>query len=160
MIDIEKVEYLVKLLKEKDFHISACESCTGGMFISTIIDVTGSSAVVNESYITYSNEAKVRLLGVSSETLETYGAVSHETAFEMAKGLYEKIDSDVVVSITGLAGPDGGTIEKPVGLCFIGINIKGNIKVFKINNSGTRFEIREKTVLYCIEELKILLEEL
>ncbi len=160
MIDIKKVEHLVKLLKEKGFHISACESCTGGMFISSIIDVSGSSAVVNESYITYSNEAKERLLGVSSKTLETYGAVSSETAFEMAKGLYEKIDTDVAVSITGLAGPDGGTIEKPVGLCFIGINIKGNIKVFKINNSGTRFEIREKTVLYCIDELITLLEEL
>lgn len=159
LINYENQETLVNSLQKKNYIISACESCTGGMFISSIIDVSGSSNVVNESYVTYSNEAKSRILGVSSKTLETHGAVSFETAFEMAEGLYKKIDTNIAVSITGIAGPNGGTPQKPVGLVYYGICINGLTKVFKIHNSGSRSEVREKTVNAVINHVLNLLKE-
>ncbi len=157
-IDYEKQNYLVELLKKNKYTISCAESCTGGMFISSIIDISGTSSIVNESYITYSNESKEKILGVKKATLETKGAVSYETAFEMSKGLYEKTKANITVSITGIAGPDGGTKDEPVGLVYIGIGINGNIKVFKTVNDGNRLEVRQKTVMQTIDKLIKLLE--
>ncbi len=157
-IDYEKQNYLVELLKENKYTISCAESCTGGMFISSIIDISGTSSIVNESYITYSNESKEKLLGVKKDTLESKGAVSYETAFEMSKGLYEKTKANITVSITGIAGPDGGTKDKPVGLAYTGIGINGNIEVFKTVNDGNRLEVRQKTVMQTIDKLIKLLE--
>ena len=107
-------------LMAKNITISSAESCTGGMFAEKLTSVPGISAVFGRSFVTYSNEAKEEILGVKKETLEKHGAVSEETAMEMAKGLRKVSGSRICVSVTGVAGPDGGTPEKPVGLVFIG----------------------------------------
>jgi nicotinamide-nucleotide amidase len=109
-----------KHLKERRFTISAAESCTGGLVSDRIVSVPGSSDYFLGGVVSYSNEAKMSLLGVSQETLNTYGAVSHETAVEMAVDAKEKFKSDIAISTTGIAGPTGGTPEKPVGLVYIG----------------------------------------
>ncbi|MBQ2678247.1 MAG: competence/damage-inducible protein A [Firmicutes bacterium] len=107
-------------LMERNITISSAESCTGGMFAEKLTSVPGISAVFGRSFVTYSNEAKEEILGVKKETLEQHGAVSEETAMEMAKGLRKVSGSRICVSVTGVAGPDGGTPEKPVGLVYIG----------------------------------------
>jgi nicotinamide-nucleotide amidase len=112
---------LVKILREKKLTLSTAESCTGGLVSSAITNVSGSSEVFGFGVCTYANEAKMKLLGVKSETLEKYGAVSEQTAMEMAKGVKELSGSDISVSLTGIAGPGGGTEEKPVGLVYLGV---------------------------------------
>ena len=101
--------------------VCAAESCTGGLLLSTLTDCAGSSAYVAGGVVTYSNEAKMRLLGVCEATLIAHGAVSEETAAEMARGALALFDTDYALSVTGIAGPGGGTAEKPVGLTFIGL---------------------------------------
>ncbi len=142
---------IVKLLTDNKMTVSAAESCTGGLFSALITDVPGSSEVFGESYVTYSNAAKVKLIGVKQETLDAYGAVSRETAFEMAEGLYKRTGADVTVGITGIAGPGGGGREKPVGLVYAGIRVNGRIEVLEMQHTGDRGEVREKT---CIEALR------
>ena len=102
--------------------IAAAESCTGGMFGAALTDIPGISAVFDRSLVTYSNQAKIDELGVRPETLEQYGAVSEQTALEMAEGVRKKAGTDIGISVTGIAGPDGGTEEKHVGLVFIGLS--------------------------------------
>jgi len=117
--DKDYPEVVVELLKEKGLKLAAAESCTGGLFSGAITSVPGSSDVFDRSFIVYSNEAKMESLGVSSETLKTYGAVSEPCAREMALGALERSDADIAVSVTGISGPGGGTDEKPVGTaCF------------------------------------------
>ena len=118
--DIEQV--IAKKLLEKGVTISSAESCTAGLFSATLANVPGISKVFERGIATYSNQAKIDELGVKQETLEKYGAVSAETALEMAKGLAEKTGSDICLSVTGIAGPDGGTSEKPVGLIYVAAN--------------------------------------
>lgn len=145
---------LINQLKNRKLKFSGAESCTGGLLLGKLVGVPGSSAVLEEGVVTYSNFSKEKRLGVKSETLEKYGAVSFETAYEMARGL----ETDIGVSITGIAGPDGGTEEKPVGLVYIGLKIKDNIIVNRYNFKGDRNRIREKTVLQAlfdtVKELK------
>lgn len=138
--------HLIALLKEKQLHLVTAESLTGGLIASTLINVPGASDVVNESYITYSNEAKERILHVKEETLKTYGAVSEQTAYEMAKGAYEVADANVSIAVTGIAGPDGGTALKPVGLVYMGCCVNGVVKVESYRFKGTRLNVRESTV--------------
>lgn len=114
-----------RLLLEKGLTLSAAESCTGGLFAKTMTDIPGISAVFDRSLVTYSNEAKMQELGVRAETLERFGAVSSETAIEMAEGLFRVTGSDICISVTGVAGPDGGTEDKPVGLSYIAMHVKG-----------------------------------
>lgn len=147
-------EKVVALLIEKGLTISCAESCTGGMLSARLISVSGVSAVYNCGYITYSNQSKHEILNVKSATLEKYGAVSSQTAQEMARGASLKAKSDVAVSITGIAGPDGGTEEKPVGLVYIACNVKGNITVQKYNFKGNRAEVRESATLEALILLK------
>lgn len=109
-----------ELLIERGLTISSAESCTGGMFAAALTDIPGISAAFDRGLVTYSNQAKVDELGVKPETLEKYGAVSRETAMEMAEGVKRVSGSDIGISVTGIAGPDGGTPEKPVGLVYIG----------------------------------------
>lgn len=142
----ELEEYLVRLLKEKNMTVSTAESCTGGLIAGAIINAAGASDVLNEGYITYSNEAKERLVGVSHETLENFGAVSEETAREMAIGAAKAAGSSVGLSSTGIAGPGGGTQEKPVGLVYIGCSVNGEVKVKKLQFHGNRMENRLHTV--------------
>ena len=129
--DQELIEVVGNMLIEKNISISCAESCTGGLFAGALTDIPGISAVFERGIVTYSNRAKMEELGVSSDTLERYGAVSPQTACEMAEGLKEKTGSDLCISVTGIAGPDGGTEEKPVGLVYIGISYEGRTEAVK-----------------------------
>ena len=129
--DEDLINVVAKLLLEKNITISCAESCTGGKFAAALTEIPGSSKVFERGLVTYSNQAKIDELGVKAETLEKFGAVSPETAEEMVRGLAAKTGSDLCISITGIAGPDGGTEEKPVGLSYIGISYNGEVKVVK-----------------------------
>lgn len=139
-------EEIGKILIEKQLTISTTESCTGGLLSSKLTDVSGSSSYITLNLVTYANEAKQKMLGVNESTLENYGAVSEECAYEMAKGLYKLTKSDICVSTTGIAGPTGGTKEKPVGLMFSTIYSKDKFKNYKIliDSSTPRVEMKEK----------------
>ena len=148
----DTAELLVKLLKERGLSVSAAESCTGGLFTACITEVPGASWVLNESIVTYSNEAKMRELGVSESTLEEHGAVSYETAKEMAEGIRRHTGADMGIGITGIAGPDGGTDEKPVGTVYAGVALGDDVKVIHMLHSGTRSDVRIKTCLRVLSE--------
>lgn len=137
---------LAQLLTEKKLTIATAESCTGGLVSSKLTDVSGSSEFVKLNFVTYSNEAKHEILGVSNEILEKYGAVSEECAEAMANGLYEKTKCDIALCTTGIAGPTGGTELKPVGLVYISTRYKGvvTIKEIKLNPNIPRIEMKEK----------------
>ena len=135
-------ETVVELLAEKGFHITTAESCTGGMIAGTLVNVAGASEVLNEGYVTYSNEAKERLVRVSHQTLEQFGAVSEQTAREMAEGAARAAKAEAALSATGIAGPGGGTAEKPVGLVYIGCYLNGKTVTERHMFSGSRILIR------------------
>ena len=143
-VTLEKA--VVDLLLANKLTVSTVESCTGGLVAARLINVPGVSEVFKSGYITYSNKAKRRLLGIKKSTLLKHGAVSEEIAREMAKGAALVSKSDVTVSITGIAGPDGGSEEKPVGLVYIGCNVCGRTTVKECHFSGNRTKIRENTV--------------
>jgi len=147
-------EAVGNMLIDKNITFSFAESCTGGLLSSMITEINGISKVFNRSIVTYSNEAKMSEVGVNKETLDEYGAVSEETAREMAKGLYEITKSDVCVSITGIAGPEGGSEEKPVGLVYIGICYLGDCYVEKFNFRGGRNRIRNYSALNCLNLIR------
>jgi len=145
-------EQLGRLLKSKNKKIVTAESCTGGWIAQTITEISGSSGWFDRGFVTYSNAAKIQMLGVKPSTLEKYGAVSAETAQEMVTGALVNSDADCAVAVTGIAGPDGGTEEKPVGTVFIAWKWKnGNTEVLKKQFSGTRHQIRAQTVKIAIE---------
>ena len=116
-------EQVVDRLIEKNYKISFAESCTGGLCCGTIVNVTNASKVLDMSFVTYANEAKVELLGVKADTILSHGVVSEEVAYEMAQGVAEKAGSQVGVGITGVAGPGGGTAKKPVGMVCFGLKL-------------------------------------
>lgn len=147
-------QHVIGLLKRKKMTVTAAESCTGGLFASTLINVPGASEVLGESYITYSNEAKHKILGVKNKTLRNEGAVSEKCAEEMAKGAAKAANARAAVSITGIAGPDGGTDEKPVGLVYIGCYIDGRTWVKSYHMNGDRQKIREVTVKRALDMLR------
>ena len=147
-------EVVVDLLAERKLHVTTAESCTGGLIAGTLVNVAGASDVLNEGYVTYSNEAKERLIHVSHETLETYGAVSEQTAHEMAEGVAKAANADAALSATGIAGPGGGTEEKPVGLVYIGCYLNGKTTVKECRWNGSRMENRLDTVNAALEMLK------
>ena len=118
-------EEVARLLRERKLTMATAESCTGGMVSARLVGVPGVSSVFMEGLVTYSNEAKMQLLGVKASTLARFGAVSRETAGEMAEGGCARAGTDVCVSTTGIAGPDGGTEEKPVGLVYMACCVKG-----------------------------------
>ena len=139
-------EKIVLELKEKGYTITTAESCTGGLLAGRILNVSGASEVYNEGHITYSNEAKERILGVKHDTLERFGAVSKETAKEMAEGAAIAANADVGLSTTGIAGPGGGTPEKSVGLIYVGCYYKGFVEVKEFRFHGSREENRNAAV--------------
>ena len=147
-------ETVVKLLHEQGKTVTFAESCTGGLLAKKITEIPGSSECFNCSYVTYSNEQKEKILGVSHETLESYGAVSSQTALEMCRGAREAADADIAVSVTGIAGPGGGTPEKPVGLVYIGICADGLWESKKLLLNGSRDAIRERTSLYALDAVR------
>lgn len=147
-------EVLGKLLVSKGLTISTAESCTGGMIASKLISFPGISEVFLEGAVTYSNEAKMRTLKVKSETLESYGAVSEETAKEMALGIAKRAGTDISVVTTGIAGPGGGTLEKPVGLVWIGVYYKGQVKAYKHVFSGDRQKVRLRATVTALDKVR------
>lgn len=147
-------QHVVGLLKRQKMTLTTAESCTGGMVASTLINVPGASEVFSEGYITYSNEAKHRLLGVKNKTLKNEGAVSEKCAAEMAKGAAKAAGTKAAISVTGIAGPEGGTSEKPVGLVYIGCFIDGRIWVESYHMNGNRQKIRELTVKKALNMLR------
>ena len=138
---------IVKLLTSKGLTVSFAESCTGGLLSSSITSISGSSKVFNMGLVTYSNNAKVKLLKVPKKTINKYGAVSYETCLSMVKNLSKISKSNISISITGVAGPTGGTKEKPIGLVYIGLK-KGRKTIIKKNlfNSKKRILIQKATV--------------
>jgi PncC family amidohydrolase len=139
----EIFDELIKLLLKKKMKISAAESCTGGLFMSMITEIPGSSAVFTEGFVTYSNESKFNRLGVNPYTLGIKGAVSEETVSEMLDGLLSETQAGVVCAVSGIAGPGGGTKEKPVGTVVLGFCIRGDKKVIrKMLFEGGRHKIR------------------
>lgn len=139
-------QQLVDALTQRNLTITTAESCTGGMIASAITDISGASAVLKQGVITYANEAKSNLLGVRPDTLENYGAVSEETAWEMAEGAREKSGADIAIALTGIAGPTGGTEAKPVGLVYIGVSTVHEAAVQRFVFTGTRHTIRTQAV--------------
>lgn len=156
-----KIKDLKNMCREKDvvdflldnhMTITFAESCTGGLISKRITDVAGASGCFECGFVTYSNRMKEKLLDVSAETLEKYGAVSYETAYEMCKGARLNADADIAVSVTGIAGPGGGTKEKPVGLVYVGICTASVHTVCKLMLKGNREDVREQTA-DCVMDL-------
>jgi len=140
-----KSEEVVKKLRDKKISLATAESCTGGMLGKLITSVPGASEIYGFGFITYANEAKAQILGVNEETLKKYGAVSKETALEMAVGAKRVSGADIAVSVTGIAGPGGGTPEKPVGLVYIAIAYEDKAEFKKLLLNGERETIRKET---------------
>lgn len=143
---MESLESIMKQLEKEGWQITTAESCTGGLLAGRLIDYAGASKVYRQGFITYANEAKEELLGVSHQTLEQFGAVSEETAKEMAEGAAKASGAEAALVTTGIAGPDGGSREKPVGLVYIGCHLKGRTAVRKCQFQGNRREVREQAV--------------
>ena len=148
----ESAERLINLLKEKGMHVATAESCTGGMVSAVITAVPGASEVFDGTVVSYANEIKRRVLGVKSETLESVGAVSEECACEMADGVRHLMGADIGISLTGIAGPGGGTPEKPVGTVYLGISHKDETYALRLSLSGNRETIRQESVKAALDE--------
>lgn len=147
-------EVVVNLLSKHNLTVSTAESCTGGLLTGRLVNVSGVSGVLKEGYITYSNEAKCKRLNVRKETLDKYGAVSEQTAIEMVEGAAKAAEADAAMAITGIAGPDGGTKEKPVGTVCIACKVKNTMLVQTFHFNGNREKVREYSVLNALDLLR------
>ena len=155
---IEKLEVeIVRLLTERKQTLALAESCTGGYIAHCVTNVPGASAVFFAGFVTYSNRAKEKFLGVSPETLERHGAVSEAVAREMAEGARRVSGTDYAVAVTGIAGPGGGTADKPVGTVFIAAASKSETVVLRRFNPGERLAFKETTARQALEQLRDLL---
>jgi nicotinamide-nucleotide amidase len=148
-----KVQTLSQLLTDQSLTLSVAESCTGGSLSALLTSISGSSTYFDRGYITYSNEAKIDMLDVDTEILERFGAVSEQTAFEMVNGVIQNSHSDIAVSITGIAGPTGGTVEKPVGMVCFGFCVKDKHFVKTQHFSGDRETVVANSVDFAIQTL-------
>ena len=158
-IAISPEEKLVKILKDKKYHISFAESCTGGLAAATLVSVADASSVFAESIVTYSKEAKIKYLGVKKEIIEFCGTVSEDVAGAMAQGVCNLTGAEIGVGITGVAGPTGGTPEKPVGTVCFGFTINGKVTTKTVNFEDVgRNNVRESAVTYVFRTLSHLLE--
>jgi PncC family amidohydrolase len=153
-------EVVGELLKEKALTLATAESCTGGMVASHIVNVSGSSEYFKGSVVAYSNEVKMKLLGVKEETLKRFGAVSEQTAIEMAEGVRKLLNTDIGISTTGIAGPTGGTPEKPVGLTYFGISHGDRTEFFKYIFPYDRNQNRLSATYFLLFKLYKLLREI
>lgn len=151
-------EIVVNKLISKGYKISFAESCTGGLCCGKLVNVSNASKVLDMSFTTYANEAKVELIGVDQNTIEKYGVVSEDVAYEMAKGVANKASSNVGVGVTGVAGPTGGTEKKPVGMVCFGFYINGDIKTYTMYFGDLgRNNVRAKSVDFVFNTLNELL---
>jgi nicotinamide-nucleotide amidase len=149
----ERIHALAKLLIDDNLTISVAESCTGGALTSALTSVSGASSYFDRGYIAYSNKAKVDMLKVDSQVIGTKGAVSEAVAIAMVKGVVGQSDSDVAVAITGIAGPTGGTKEKPVGTVCFGFCVKNNLSTNTQSFQGSREEIVNQSVDFALNHL-------
>lgn len=145
---------VVELLKDKNLTISFAESCTGGLLAGTLVNVSGSSSVFKEGFVTYANEAKIKHLNVDQKVLDEFGAVSSECAYQMVEGLQKATKADICVSVTGIAGPSGGTEEKPVGLVYFGVYYNKEIKTHRFVFNGNRSKVRNRSVTYALNLIR------
>jgi nicotinamide-nucleotide amidase len=139
--------------------LAGAESCTGGLIAATITSVSGSSAWFDCGFVTYSNDAKRGLLGVRKKTIDSYGAVSEETAREMAAGALANSNATTAYSVTGVAGPTGGTAQKPVGMVCFGFATKSETRAVTQHFKGDRASVREQSVAFVLRELKRMMEQ-
>lgn len=153
---------IAQILFNNSMVISTAESCTGGLLSSRLTDVSGSSLYTKLNFVTYSNDVKQSLLGVSVQTLETFGAVSKECAAEMAVGLHSRTNADVVVCTTGIAGPTGGTPTKPVGLMYVAIKskYKAVVQEFRLNPKLKRAKMKYQFTQCALEMLRDFLSDI
>ena len=155
-----KAERVAKLLRTRNYRISFAESCTGGLAAAELVGISGVSDVFDMSFVTYANEAKIKLLGVSKKSIASFGVVSEQVALQMACGAAEKAGCEVGVGISGIAGPDGGTAEKPVGMVCFGFQIGKEAFATTVcfGNIG-RNEVRARSVEFVYETLLMYLEK-
>jgi nicotinamide-nucleotide amidase len=153
-----KAKKLSELLISKNMSIAVAESCTGGSISSSLTSIPGASTYFNCGFITYSNQSKVNMLGVDPKTIELYGAVSEKVAYEMAMGAGQNSQSDLALSVTGIAGPSGGTPGKPVGTVCFGFFIDGNVETTTQFFSGVRSEIVSESITFALTELTLKIE--
>jgi competence/damage-inducible protein CinA C-terminal domain len=153
MKEIEDAARLVfNLCLERHLKVATAESCTGGLIAGALTEIAGSSAVFERGFVTYSNEAKMEILGVRAETLDKFGAVSEETVRQMAEGALARSRADIAVSVSGIAGPSGGTPEKPVGLVWFGLAVKGRETLAESHVfPAGRSDVRRATVLHALK---------
>ena len=147
------ISTLFALLDEHSKTLVTAESCTGGMIAAALTDVAGSSAYFDRGFVTYSNEAKIEQLDVQPMTLDRFGAVSEQTARLMARGAYAHSNADIAVSVTGIAGPEGGSEDKPVGTVYIGLSDDTDAFVYKHEFDGDRASVREQTVQAALQHV-------
>lgn len=154
--DIEaQAASIVSAYRARNWMIATAESCTGGLIAGALTEIAGSSAVVDRGFVTYTNQAKMDLIGVSAKVLEVYGAVSRETALQMAHGALMRSDADVAVAVTGIAGPGGGSAEKPVGLVHLALKTRSGLidhREMRYGDLG-RSEVRLATIRTVLEML-------
>lgn len=158
---VDLTRRLLEICKRHGTLVATAESCTGGMIVSLMTDLPGSSSMVDRGFVTYSNEAKMEMLGVRKETLDEHGAVSEQTALEMASGALERSNAGLAISVTGIAGPDGGSAEKPVGLVWFGLAMHGRrpIAERRIFENLGRDYVRRQTVHHAVTMALAALEE-
>ena len=157
MFDAQTVELATSVLaacRAKGWHVATAESCTGGLVAAALTAIAGASEVVDRGFVTYSNEAKMALLGVPEATLAAVGAISAESALAMAAGAVSRAGVDLAVSITGIAGPGGGSAEKPVGLVYLGVATKTTCRSERHVFPGHRAGIRHAAVIRALEMLR------
>lgn len=160
---IEKIAIEVaNLLKENNITVSVAESCTGGLVSSMLTDISGSSAYISLNMITYSNDSKIKMLNISEDIINNFGAVSEQTAALMSANIRIIANTDIGLGITGIAGPEGGTFEKPVGLVYIGISDEKNTQIYKINidSAFQRTHIKQEAAINALNSLKIFIENI
>ncbi len=150
---------LIDILMQKQYKIASAESCTGGLFASTIISHPNTSSIIDLSIVTYANEAKIKYVNVNPETIEKFGVVSEQVAGEMAIGICEASGANVGVSFSGIAGPTGATATKPVGMVCIGFCINGNLFTYTNHFKGDRTDVRNQSVEFAINTLIELLSK-
>lgn len=147
-------EKVVRRLIEKEYHISFAESCTGGLTAAAIVSVADASKVLDISFVTYADEAKIKYLGVKADTISQFGVVSEEVAHQMAEGVAREAGSEVGIGITGIAGPTGATAAKPVGMVCFGICVNEQVKTYTMQYGAIgRNEVRKKSVDFVLRQL-------
>ena len=149
-----KAKKLTELLISKNMSIAVAESCTGGQLSSSLTSIPGASSYFDCGFITYSNESKIKILNVDPQTIELFGAVSERVAYEMAVGAGQHSQSNLAISVTGIAGPSGGTAEKPVGMVCFGFYVEGEVSTTTQFFSGVRSEIVSESIAFALTELK------